>query len=199
MCACAPSAAASSSLRQLEGLVFPLVRSLFAHSPPPPLPSLFFLFERSLFLYCIEFFSSFVSHQELIAVTHTSTVLFMVSLPFWLFEEDKHLGIVVCASGTKATVVAEVFFAHTFDWFLDFLCWAAVFCLHCMTKVLSLERYTLFFYFYWHFRPKKGIVNFCFSGCSMSIFSLHLEPKIQSCFFSTSFCHSHRIHHDKKM
>lgn len=101
LCACVCILCCRSVLEPAEGTdLFPLVRSQF----PVPLflSSLapLSLFERSLFLYL-----SFVSHRELITVTHTCS-RFCSWFFFWLSMEDKkHWGTIGCASGTKKTVV----------------------------------------------------------------------------------------------
>lgn len=184
--------------------------SLFPTFPLPLTPSPSPLLKPSLCFYIVlSFFSSFVSHQELIAVTHTSAVFVhgFFSPFFWLSEEDKktfgrhH----VCVWDKRGQWLSRFFplgFCRA-----HFLIGLLTFCVGLPSlydeSVLARVLHFIFYFFLIGtcILSRKGLSIFLFQWLqhvAFFFFFLHLEPNIQSCFFSTSFCHSHRIPHDKK-
>lgn len=176
-----------ASLSQPKGLVpflpFSLipVPGLLLALPYPP------LFKRSL-CFCIVF-EFRLSHQQLIAVTHTPPPLFCSRFPFFFFFwKTENIG---CAFGTKKTVVGcrgfvpRVSVAHPFDWFmlgclvLPSLYDESVFC----TEALS-------FFFFFSLFGESACLSVFVHVVAACLLSSHHESDIQSCFlFSTSFCH----------
>lgn len=165
------------------------VPGLLLALPYPP------LFKRSL-CFCIVF-EFRLSHQQLIAVTHTPPPLFCSRFPFFFFFwKTENIG---CAFGTKKTVVGcrgfvpRVSVAHPFDWFmlgclvLPSLYDESVFC----TEALS-------FFFFFPYLEKVLVYPFLFMWLQHVSF-LHTTSRTSRVVFCSRrhSVTSHHMHHDE--
>lgn len=138
------------------------VPGLLLALPYPP------LFKRSL-CFCIVF-EFRLSHQQLIAVTHTHPRrCFVHGFLFFFTAVRGRLKTLGVRSGQRrqwwvAEVLFLVYLLHTLS---IGLCWAALYCLPCMTKVFFALKLYLFFFLIWR---KCLFIRFCSCGCSMSPF-----------------------------